>query len=148
MPEELRRLFPDGDAPTLHRLGSNEQAQRRRAAKMAVSDASAALGALPGTLACVRNIFARSALSPRNVMKLAELVGQVREGGFKSSAPAQVEAQLRALAEHAPEFLEIKPYGACGTPAAWIRGRCDFNALRARLQAVADGRRAALQAAA
>lgn len=55
----------------------------------------------------------------------------------------QVEAALRALAEHAPEYVTLKPYGRCGTPALWVDRRANANAVMARLRQVAEGRHAA-----
>lgn len=45
-------------------------------------------------------------------------------------------------AEHAPEYLTLKPYGSCGTPAVWVDRRCNANALMARLKEAAASRRA------
>jgi histidinol dehydrogenase len=46
-------------------------------------------------------------------------------------------AQVRAVAEFAPEFVEIKPWGACGPLAVWIDRRCDTAAVAARLKGAA-----------
>lgn len=48
--------------------------------------------------------------------------------------------------EHAPEFLTLKPYGACGTPALWVNRRCNANAIMARLREVAEARRSSVGA--
>lgn len=77
-----------------------------------------------------------------NALKLADVVARIRQGAETSSA-AQVEAQLRALAQHAPEYLSLRPYGACGTPALWVDRRANGNAVMARLREVAAGRHAA-----
>jgi hypothetical protein len=57
----------------------------------------------------------------------------------ETTSEAQIEAQLRALAEHAPEYLTLKPYGACGTPALWVNRSTNANAVMAKLKEVAEG---------
>ncbi|KFM26081.1 hypothetical protein F751_6232 [Auxenochlorella protothecoides] len=52
-------------------------------------------------------------------------------------------AGIRALAEHAPEYVQLKPYGACGTPAVWVDRGADARAVMGRLMALAEGRHAA-----
>lgn len=59
------------------------------------------------------------------------------------SSPVQVEAALHALAEHAPEYAALRPYGRCGTPALWVDRAADANAVMAKLRQVAEGRHAA-----
>lgn len=68
--------------------------------------------------------------------------------GAETSSDAQIEAQLRALAEHAPDYVSLRPYGACGTPAVWVSRGANGNAVMARLRAVAEGRHAQRAAAA
>jgi hypothetical protein len=52
----------------------------------------------------------------------------------------QVEAQLAALVQHAPEYASLKSYGRCGTPALWINRPAAGTALVQRLKAVAEAR--------
>lgn len=63
--------------------------------------------------------------------------------GSETTTREAIEAQLRALAQHAPEYLTLRPYGACGTPALWVDRRANGNAVMARLREVAAGRHAA-----
>jgi hypothetical protein len=80
-----------------------------------------------------------------NALKLREVVQRIRQGGAETSSAADVEAQLRALALHAPEYLTLKPYGSCGTPALWVNRRADSAAVAARLRQVAEARLAPLE---
>lgn len=75
-------------------------------------------------------------------LKLQDVIARVKQGA-ETSSEAQIEAQLRALAEHAPEYVTVKAYGACGTPALWVDRGANANALMARLREVAGGRHAA-----
>ena len=56
---------------------------------------------------------------------------------------AELEAGVRALALHAPEYVQLKPFGACGTPAVWVDRGVDARTIMNRLTALAEGRHAA-----
>lgn len=75
-----------------------------------------------------------------NALKLRDVVLRIKQGGEEMSTEGQIEAQVRALAEHAPEYVSLKAYGRCGTPAVWINRACSGNAIMHRLKQVADGR--------
>jgi hypothetical protein len=81
----------------------------------------------------LRRIFGAS--GPR-AMKLTDVVARIRES-LEATPVAEIEAQVRAVAEFAPEFVEIKPWGACGPLAVWIDRRCDTAAVAARLKGAA-----------
>ena len=83
----------------------------------------------------------RLLLQGPNALKLRDVVARIKQGA-ETTSEAQIEAQLRALAEHAPEYLTLRPYGKCGTPALWVNRSANGNALMARLREVAEGRRA------
>ncbi len=73
-----------------------------------------------------------------NAIKLKEVVQRIKQGA-ETTSEAQIEAQLRTLAEHAPEYLSLKPFGACGTPALWINRSANANAVMAKLRDAAEG---------
>lgn len=76
-----------------------------------------------------------------NALKLRDVVLRIKQGA-ETTSEAQIEAQLRTLAQHAPEYLSLKPYGACGTPALWVNRSANANAVMARLkEAAEDGSR-------
>jgi hypothetical protein len=140
-PAELRRRSLDGmiSLQALRALESNEARHRRLSTQEArdARDASAAIGALPKTFGRLRRIFGGRGPS---AMKQDEVVRRLCEGSADSMTEAQGLAALRVLAEHAPDFVELKAWGSCGTPAVWVNRRCEANAIAARLKDIA-GRR-------
>jgi hypothetical protein len=148
MPEELLDFCQAGgtSVETLRVLLGNESGHVERSSGEAAAarQESAALGELPRIFSHLRSIFG----TRRSVMKLADVVRAVKEGGKETTSAADVEAQVRALAVHAPEFVAIKPWGERdATPAVWMARQFDRNAVYKRLLAVAAGRRAAANAA-
>lgn len=97
---------------------------------------SLALGEMPRTYSRLQRIFGPAG---PNALKLQEVVARIKCSAEAYSLP-QIETQLRLLAEHAPEYLTLKPYGACGTPAVWINRRANGNELMARLRQLAAAR--------
>ena len=112
-----------------HRRVSSKEAQAAR-------ESNAALGQLPRTFSRLQRIF--GARGP-NALKLRDVVLRIKQSA-ETSSELQIEQQLQALAAHAPEFLTLRPFGSCGTPALWINRACDANAVVQRLRQVADGR--------
>ena len=141
MPEELRRRTLDGiiSVESLRVLEVNEAVHKKISTKEAheARISSAALGALPRTFGRLRRIFGQKG---PNAMKLNDVVTKIKQGGAEMSSKEDLVAQVHCLAEHAPEFVEIKPWAACGTPAVWINRKCDGNMVMKRLTEVA-GRR-------
>lgn len=141
MPEELRRRTLDGiiSVESLRVLEVNEAVHKRMSTKEAheARIASAALGALPRTFGRLRRIFGQRG---PNAMKLNEVIAKIKQGGAETSSQEELLAQVQCLAEHAPEFVEIKAWGQCGTPAVWINRKCDGNAVMKRLTEVAERR--------
>ncbi|KAI7838998.1 hypothetical protein COHA_007238 [Chlorella ohadii] len=139
MPEQLRRMSTDGiiSMDTLRKLDAAEQQHRRLSSKEAVAEreASGALAQLPKTLMRLQRIFG---FQGPNAIKLKEVVQRIKQGA-ETTSEAQIEAQLRTLAEHAPEYLSLKPFGACGTPALWINRSANANAVMAKLRDAAEG---------
>ncbi|KDD73784.1 hypothetical protein H632_c1840p1, partial [Helicosporidium sp. ATCC 50920] len=135
LPRELRQRSMDGviSMQSLRRLSfSAEEHRRQSSAEASASrDRRQTLAELPRALHCVSRVFgARGA----RALPLAELLARL--GGVRAG-PGGSEAVVRALARAAPEFLELKPFGSCGTPAAWIDRRADLAALSARLKRLA-----------
>lgn len=62
------------------------------------------------------------------------------QASAETSSEAQIEAQLRALAAHAPDYLALRPYGSCGTPALWVDRSARANDVMARLRSLAEQR--------
>lgn len=141
MPEGLRSRSKDGviSMASLKKLEGNEREFMRWSSKAAQDDRGvrAALGALPATYSRLRRIF-----GPRgpSALKLDAVVDKIRGGGAETTSKEEVVAQLQTLAERAPEFVELKAWGPCGTPAVWINRRCDLNALAGKLKAAAQTR--------
>lgn len=141
MPEQLRRMSTDGiiSLDTLRMLDIAEQQHKRlsgpEAQKRRVSNA--ALGQLPRTFTRVQRIFG---VQGPNALKLHDVVLRIKQGGLETTPEAQVEQQLRALAQHAPDYLSVKPFGRCGTPALWINRAVNGNAVMQRLKQVASAR--------
>ncbi|PRW58263.1 CDT1 chloroplastic [Chlorella sorokiniana] len=139
MPEHLRRMSTDGiiSLDTLRKLDAAEQQHRRLSSKEAVAarEANAALSQLPRTFSRLQRIFGYQG---PNALKLRDVVLRIKQAA-ETTSEAQIEAQLRALAEHAPEYLTLKPYGACGTPALWVNRSTNANAVMAKLKEVAEG---------
>lgn len=73
-----------------------------------------------------------------NALKLRDVVLRIKQGA-ETTSEGQIEAQLRALAEHAPDYLSLRPYGACGTPALWVNRGANANAVMAKLREAAEG---------
>ncbi|KAL4430779.1 hypothetical protein ABPG75_006035 [Micractinium tetrahymenae] len=144
MPRELRRYSTDGivSFDTLKMLEAAEQQHRRLSSKeaQAAREAAAVLGELPRTFSRLQRIFG---LQGPNALKLRDVVLRIKQGGAETTSEAQVEAALRALAEHAPEYVALRPYGRCGTPALWVDRRANANAVMAKLRRVAEERHAA-----
>jgi hypothetical protein len=65
-----------------------------------------------------------------------QVVQRIRSGDEMQSV-SDVRAALGALAEQAPEYLTLKPYGRCGTPAVWINRRANLRAVSEKLRAAA-----------
>jgi hypothetical protein len=141
VPEALRRRSLEGiiSMESLRALEGNEAIHRRLSTQDArdARDAAAALGALPRTFARVKRIF--GARGP-SAIKLNDVVLKIKQGGAEMSSEADILAQLKTLAEHAPEYVQLKPWGACNTPAVWIDRRCDGNTLAAKLKDIAERR--------
>jgi hypothetical protein len=141
VPEALRRRSLEGiiSMESLRALEGNEAIHRRLSTQDArdARDAAAALGALPRTFARIKRIF--GARGP-SAMKLNDVIVKIKQGGAEMSSEAEILAQIRTLAEHAPEFIQLKPWGACNTPAVWIDRRCDGNTLAAKLKEIAERR--------
>ena len=142
LPEELRRRSLEGiiSLQTMQVLDKNEVQHRRLSTQEARDsrDVSAALAALPQTFHRVQRIFGSRGPT---AMKLPQVVTKVREGGAELISLVQIEAQLRCLAEHAPEFAQVKAWsGSDATPALWINRKCDGNAVVKKLKAVAQER--------
>lgn len=137
MPLELRRRSVDGiiSMDSLQKLEQNEALHRRLSTSEARSarEFSAAIGSLPQVFSSIRRI-----LGPRgpNVMKLDVMICRLLDGGPELSSESEVRTAVKLLVQHAPEFLEIKPWGSCGTPAIWINRRCDMKAIAERLKAL------------
>ncbi|KAL6769662.1 CDT1 [Auxenochlorella protothecoides x Auxenochlorella symbiontica] len=143
IPAALRRRSSEGvvSLSTLRRLSRNEDARRRLSGAEAVAarEASAVLAALPRTFSRLQRVFGTA--GPRALTREAVLA-KLR-GGAGAGTDAELEAGIRALAEHAPEYVQLKPYGACGTPAVWVDRGADARAVMGRLMALAEGRHAA-----
>lgn len=147
MPEELRRRSLEGgiSLESLRMLECNEAVHRRlsTAAAREARDVSATLGALPRLFTQIQRIFGAKGPS---AMKLDEVVQRVRAGGPETSSEEDSRAALRALAHYVPEYVQLKPWGRCGTPGVWINRKCATNAVAAQLKAVAEQRREAFAA--
>jgi hypothetical protein len=125
--ESLRAL--EGNE-AIHRRLSTQEARNAR-------DAAAALGALPRTFARIKRIFGAKGPS---AIKLNDVILKIKQGGAEMSSETEILAQITTLAEHAPEFVQLKPWGACNTPAVWIDRRCDGNTVAAKLKDIAERR--------
>ena len=134
LPEELRRRSLEGiiSMDSLRVLEGNEAVHRRLSSAEArkARDESAALGALPRTFAVLRTIF--GSRGPR-AMKLRDVVAKMKGGGAETTTEEEIVAHLRCLSDHAPEYLQLKPWGRCGTPALWVDRSCDPNKVQAKL---------------
>ncbi|KAL4524986.1 hypothetical protein Ndes2526B_g07171 [Nannochloris sp. 'desiccata'] len=141
VPEELRRRSLEGiiSIESLRGLEGNEAIHRRLSTQDArtARDAAAALGALPRTFARIKRIF--GARGP-SAMKINDMILEIKQGGAEMSSETEILAQIKTLAEHAPEFVQLKPWGACNTPAVWIDRRCDGNTVAAKLKEIAERR--------
>lgn len=141
VPEELRRRSLDGiiSVESLRALEGNEAIHRRLSTQDArdARDAAAALGALPRTFARIKRIF--GARGP-SAMKINDVILKIKQGGAEMSSETEILTQIKTLAEHAPEFVQLKPWGACNTPAVWIDRRCDGNKVAAKLKEIAERR--------
>jgi DNA replication factor CDT1 like/DNA replication factor Cdt1 C-terminal domain len=141
VPEALRRRSLEGiiSMESLRVLEGNEAIHRRLSTQDArdARDAAAALGALPRTFARVKRIF--GARGP-SAMKMNDVILKIKQGGAEMSSEAEILAQIKTLAEHAPEFVQLKPWGVCKTPAVWIDRRCDGNIVAAKLKEIAERR--------
>ena len=135
MPSELRRRSLEGiiSMSSLHKLEHNELEHRRLSGSEAVAsrEKNAAIRSLPNIMQRVRTIFGRP--GPK-VLKLEILAQKVRDGGFRTASVSDITKRLHVLADHAPEFLQIKPWGDQDpTPAAWINRDCDYTAVLHKL---------------
>eukprot|EP00887_Chlorella_sp_A99_P005352 scaffold1.g5352.t1 len=144
MPEELRRRSADGiiSMGALRQLDANDAARRAfsSAEAQAARDRGLALAELPRTFGRLQRIFG---LAGPRARRLDEVVARIRVGA-EAFSHQQIEQQLAALAEAAPDYLELRPYGSCGTPAIWVNRGASGNAVMARLKALAEGRRQSL----
>ena len=141
MPAALRRRSADGivSLDALRRLSSNEDRQRRLSGAEAVAarDASAVVGALPRLLGRLQRVFGSS--GPRALPRVTVL-SRLRAGDAGSGL--DLDRALEALAGAAPEYLELRPFGSCGTPAVWINRAANTRAVMARLTTMAEQRHA------
>lgn len=137
LPLELRRRSVDGiiSFDSLQKLEENEALHRRLSTSEARSarELSAAIGSLPHIFSSIRRIFGPR--GPR-VMKLNDVVCRLLDGGPELSSESEVRAAVKLLVQHAPDFVQIKPWGSCGTPAVWINRRCDMKGTAEQLKAL------------
>jgi hypothetical protein len=137
LPLELRRRSLDGiiSFDSLQKLEENEALHRRLSTSEARSarEFSAAIGSLPHIFSSIRRIFGPR--GPR-VMKLDDVVCRLLDGGPELSSESEVRTAVKLLVQHAPDFVQIKPWGSCGTPAVWINRRCDMKGTAEQLKAL------------
>jgi hypothetical protein len=137
LPLELRRRSVDGviSFESLQKLEENEALHRRLSTSEARSarELSAAISSLPHIFSSIRRIF-----GPRGpgVMKLDNLVCRLLDGGPELSSESEIRTAVKLLVQHAPDFVQIKPWGSCGTPAVWINRRCDMKGTAEQLKAL------------
>ena len=140
-PEALRRRSLDGivSLEALRALEGNEAVHRRLSTQEAheFREISVVVASLPQIFSRVRRIFGTRGPS---AMKFDEVVQRLQDGSTEEMTAGRARECLHALAEHAPEFLELKPWGSCGTPAVWINRRCKTNPIVSRLREIADSR--------
>lgn len=141
VPDELRRRSLDGivSLEALRALEGNEVIHRRLSTHEAQEEreSCAVIALLPQMFTRVRRIFGSRGPT---AMKFDELVVRILEGATEKISETRAKECLKALAEHAPEFMELKPWGSCGTPAVWINRRCQVNAISTKLRKIAEER--------
>ena len=70
-----------------------------------------------------------------------ELVDTLKDGGAKLTTKTDVKLRIHSLAEHAPEFIEIKPWSSDDpTPTVWVNRNCDYTDVLTKLKLIVDRR--------
>ncbi|KAI8110965.1 hypothetical protein M9434_004539 [Picochlorum sp. BPE23] len=112
MPHELRRRSLDGiiSMASLKKLDENEREHRRLSGSEARATRSekAALKSLPDMFHRIRSIFGRR--GPKAI-KLDDICRRIRSGGAELTALDDIAHRVQSLADHAPEFITIRPWG-------------------------------------
>lgn len=138
LPEELKRRSLDGSIclETLKRLDTHAEFMRQTSGPEALIKRRevASFEALPRTFAKMERVFSGS--GPK-VLKLSELVPRL-QGELQSGA--EVEDSIKALAVIAPEYISIKAFGSCGTPAVWLNRASDRRMVAKKVKSVASAR--------
>lgn len=138
LPEELRRRSLDGTislesirkldicAEQIKRLSGTKAIETRRE--------KAALAALPKMFSRLERIFGSS--GPR-AMKLKDFM-QRAKGELETEG--EIEEALKSLEVIVPEYVELKAYGGCGTPAVWVNRGVDKRRVSQKVKVAAAKR--------
>lgn len=140
MPHELRRRSLDGiiSMASLKKLDENEREHRRLSGSEARATRSekAALKSLPDMFHRIRSIFGRR--GPKAI-KLDDICRRIRSGGAELTALDDIAHRVQSLADHAPEFITIRPWGDFDdAPTVWVDRTCDFSLIYKRISSVSD----------
>lgn len=140
MPHELRRRSLDGiiSMASLKKLDENEREHRRLSGSEARATRSekAALKSLPDMFHRIRSIFGRR--GPKAI-KLDDICRRIRSGGAELTALDDIAHRVQSLADHAPEFITIRPWGDFDdAPTVWVDRTCDFSLMYKRISSVSD----------
>lgn len=140
MPHELRRRSLDGiiSMASLKKLDENEREHRRLSGSEARATRSekAALKSLPDMFHRIRSIFGRR--GPKAI-KLDDICLRIRSGGAELTALDDIAHCVQSLADHAPEFITIRPWGDVdNAPTVWVDRTCDFSLIFKRISSLSD----------
>jgi len=138
LPEELRRRSLDGtiSLESIRKLDICAEQIRRLSGTKAIEmrRQKAALAALPKMFSRLERIFGSS--GPR-AMKLKDFMKRAK-GELETES--EIEEALKSLVAIVPEYVELKAYGGCGTPAVWVNRGADKRSVSQKVKVAAAKR--------
>jgi len=138
LPEELRRRSLNGtiSLESIRKLDICAEQIRRLSGTKAIEmrRQKAALAALPKMFSRLERIFGSS--GPR-AMKLKDFM-QRAKGELETEG--EIEEVLKSLVAIVPEYVELKAYGGCGTPAVWVNRGADKRSVSQKVKVAAAKR--------